>query len=267
MHVYLSPHHDDACFSLGHLASRQGGEVVNIFTRSKYLAANLPLPSDAEERIEMISAIRRQEDLAFIRAAGLNRHDLKLEEPGLVGYEPFELNDLEAAVARTSDRLIPFLLDLLPSDGDPKTVNLYCPMGIGGHRDHLSTLLTVRGAYDQLRSRCTVHLYEDLHYASVSPAREAGLKRAAEIFAGADLSSTVHFMSANEAARKMLLIGLYASQHPEPLQPAKFTPASHLTPPLVGAARARCRASTWIHRVRSDGPALHEIVWHVVAGS
>ena len=239
MQIYLSPHHDDVCFSLGHLASRQGGEIVNIFTRSQYVALNLPLPFDPEERTEAISAIRLQEDLAFMRAAGLNRHDLALEEPSLIGYQPFELANLETAVARTSKRLIPFLLGLLPSGGDPRAVNLYCPMGMGGHRDHLSTLLAVRGALDQLRSRCTLHLYEELHYASAPRAREAGLKLAAQIFAGADLAPSLHVMSANEAACKMQLVGLYASQHPETPQPAKFTPASPLR------------------------PTLHEIVWHI----
>ena len=111
-----------------------------------------------------------------MQAAGLNRHDLKLEEPRLIGYQAFDLINLEAAVARTSEQLIPFLIDFLPSGGYSREVNLYCPAGIGGHRDHLSTLLAVRGAFDKLRSRSAIHLYEDLHYASVPQARETGTK-------------------------------------------------------------------------------------------
>jgi len=38
MHIFLSPHHDDICFSLGHLAGRGGGDLVNLFTRSQYVA-------------------------------------------------------------------------------------------------------------------------------------------------------------------------------------------------------------------------------------
>jgi hypothetical protein len=241
LHIYLSPHHDDVCFSLGHCASRQGGCVVNIFTRSDHVAVSLPAPSDPALRVDFISEIRLREDEAFVRAADLDRYDLKLEEPSLIGFRPFDLVNLGAAIARTSETLIPFLFELLPSGVDPRTVNVYCPIGVGGHRDHLSTLISVRGAYDRLSTRCALHLYEDLHYASVPSAREAGLQRASELFAGQSLSSTVHFLSAGAAARKMRLVGLYASQHPRGPQPSEYVPASGLT------------------------SELHEIVWRVAA--
>jgi hypothetical protein len=204
---------------------------------------SLPLPSDPQRRVAFVSDLRRREDQAFVTAAGLDRTDLALEEPSLIGYDPFNLVDVGAAVARTSQRLIPFLFDLLPSEADPRTVNLYCPMGIGGHRDHVSTLVAVRGVYERLSKRCALHLYEDLHYASARSLREAGLRRAAELFAGFDLSATVHIMSAGDAARKMRWVGLYASQHADGLRPEQFIPASGLTSELheivwrVGAAR------------------------------
>ncbi len=233
MHIYLSPHHDDVCFSLGHLARRQGGHVVNIFTRSAYTARG------AETRIDAVTALRLAEDQAFIQAAGLSRHDLFLEEPSLIGHAPFDLTNLKAAVARTTERLLPFLLDLLPATGDPRDVHLYCPAGIGGHRDHVSTLLAVAHAHERLRERCTLHLYEDLHYASRAAARDSGLQEAARAFAGLMLSATAHFMSEADAARKMQLIGLYASQHDRPPAAKDFTPASNLT------------------------TAMHEMVWNV----
>ena len=230
MPIYLSPHHDDVCFSIGHLAGRQGGDVVNIFTRSEYVETDVALPADRGERIEAVTALRRGEDIAFVQAAGLARHDLFLEEPSLSGFGPFDLTGLPAAVIRASDRLIPFLLNLLPPAGDP--AHLYCPAGIGSHRDHITTLLAVRSAYDKLKARCTLHLYEDLHYASAPHLREAGLKRAAQVFSGMKLSPQAHVMSEDEAARKMQRIGLYASQHGTPPQPRKFMPASHLTDAL-----------------------------------
>ena len=81
LHVYLSPHHDDACFSLGHCAGRQGGRVVNIFTRSEHVAASLLLPTDPQQRVAFVSDLRRREDEAFVAAARLDRADLALEEP------------------------------------------------------------------------------------------------------------------------------------------------------------------------------------------
>jgi hypothetical protein len=239
LHIYLSPHHDDVCFSLAHCASRQGGSVVNLFTRSQHVATTLALPSEPEKRTDAISAIRRQEDMAFVGAAGLERHDLKLEEPSLLGLEPFDLANLDDAAARTSAALIPFLLDLLPASGARRSVHLYCPMGIGGHRDHLSTLISVRDAYDRLSPRCSIHLYEDLHYASVRRAREVGLRRAFEIFDRARESSSVHLLGAQDSVAKLRLIALYASQHANGPQASQFVPASGLS---LG---------------------FHEIVWHV----
>jgi len=112
-------------------------------------------------------------------------------------------------------------------------------MGIGGHRNHLSVLLAVRGAYEALGRRCAVFLYEDLHYASDARARQRGLALAAKVFAGAELSPIVVALDPPAAERKMDWIGLYASQHARPPRLTDFTPASGLSP----------------------GP--HEIVWRV----
>jgi hypothetical protein len=228
MNLYLSPHHDDVCFSIGNLASRLGGDLVNLFTTSRYVGADLDLPADEAARVEVVSRLRRLEDEAFAEAAGLARHGFGFREPRLAGYEPFDLTDLAPEVDLLLAELIPYLLDRLPSDGDPNAAGLYCPMGIGGHRNHISTLLAVRGAYTALSRRRTVYLYEDLHYASVAPVRDEGLRRAAQVFGGYRLSPIVQPLSQGEAERKMAWIGLYASQHPRTPQLADFTPASGL---------------------------------------
>jgi hypothetical protein len=112
-------------------------------------------------------------------------------------------------------------------------------MGIGAHRNHLSTLLAVRAAYETLRRRCTVFLYEDLPYATVRAARETGLRRAAEIFAGFELSGSALPLNSDDSARKLDCIRLYASQLRRPPRATDFIPAS-------GAAAG-----------------MHEIVWQV----
>jgi hypothetical protein len=239
LHIYLSPHHDDVCFSLGHFASRHGGRLVNLFTRGEHVATKLALSAEREARAEAITEIRLREDMAFAADAGLDRYDLKLEEPSLLGIEPFDLANLDAAVARTSQNLIPFLLDILPTNGDPREAHLYGPMGIGGHRDHVSTLMSLREAHGRLSRRCKLHLYEDLHYASARAAREVGLRRAFDLFPGLRKSSSVHLIGPVDAVEKMRLIALYASQHARGPQAEQFIPASGL----------------------SSG--FHEIVWHV----
>jgi hypothetical protein len=241
MQIYLSPHHDDVCFSIGSLACRLGGDLVNLFTRSCYVAVDMELPSDQAARVEVISQLRREEDCRFTEAVGLVRHDLGLWEPVLMGRGPFDVGGLEVEVGALTARLLPFILSTLPREGDPSTASLYCPMGIGGHRNHVSTLLTVRNAFDTLRRRCTVFLYEDLHYASNPRARQDGVRRATRLFAGTRFSPIVMPIAPLDSARKMQLISLYASQHPRAPQVGDFIPASGL----------------------AHGP--HEIIWKISA--
>jgi hypothetical protein len=226
MHVYLSPHHDDVCFSIGNLAGRQHGHLVNVFTRSTYVAAPMELSSDPEIRIAAVTALRRSEDLKFVHAAGLDRHDFGLSEPRLQGFTPFELSGIKDEVDQLSASLVPFLLELLPNDASREPHTLYCPMGIGGHRNHVSIMLTVRRAYRALSRRYSIFLYEDLHYASNAAARREGLARAKRVFAGTDLSGLLISMDLKAAQTKLAWIGLYASQHSRPPTMKNFTPAS-----------------------------------------
>jgi hypothetical protein len=239
MHVYLSPHRDDVCFSIGYAASRLQGHLVNLFTLTRYVAVDMELPTTDWGRVEVVSRLREQEDQLFAEAAGLQRYDLGLWEPALLGYGPFDLTNLEVEVAALSARLMPWLLSKLPSEGDSHLANLYCPMGIGGHRNHVSTVVAVRNAYDTLRQHYTLYLYEDLHYASVARVRQDGLRRATQLFAGMRLSPIVVPINSTDAERKMRLINLYASQHPHAPRAGDFTPASEIE------------------------SGLHEIVWKV----
>jgi hypothetical protein len=239
MQIYLSPHHDDICFSLAHFAGQFRGEMVNLYTRTRYVAAAIDLPTDEAARVDAVSRLRCEEDQRFAAATQLTRQDLDLKEPALMGRHWRDLADLDGEVAALSACLLPVLSDLLPKDG-PSAANLFCPMGIGGHRNHVTTLLAIRAAYNTLRTRCSVFLYEDLHYASVAQARQAGLARAAQVFAGCQLEGTALQLDPAESTRKMECISLYASQHGTPPREADFTPASGLA------------------------TGLHEIIWRVV---
>ena len=126
----------------------------------------------------------------------------------------------------------------MPPAGDPRAVELYCPAGIGAHRDHVSTLLAVSEAYEKLRGRCTLHLYEDLHYASVPQARAGGLERAAKVFSGMELSPTVHDLSEKKQPEKCSWLASMPASMPPPAA-GKFIPASNLV------------------------KSMHEIVWNV----
>ena len=226
MQIYLSPHHDDVCFSLGDMAFRRGGELVNIFTRSDYLAARMLLPTSCGSRADLVSEIRRGEDRRFAEAANLNRHDLGLSEPALVGHRPFDLTGLRQEVELLQHRLIPRLEAMLPTDSVPDAATIYCPLGIGGHRNHLAVLLAVQDNFAALSRRCDVRFYEDLHYASDAAVRDRGIARARKILAGIDLVPQIMTLDAEAAVRKMDAIRFYASQHASPPLRRHYTPAS-----------------------------------------
>lgn len=242
MHLYLSPHHDDVCFSLGHGAALTGGALVNVFTRSAWVAIPRDLPAGREARIAAISALRAGEDARFAAAAGLERHDLGLAEPPLVGRDPFDVRELKEEVDLLSATLAPKVLQLLGAAGGVAMPVLHCPMGIGGHRNHLSTLMAVRRLWPELAGRCELRCYEDLHYASAAAARERGLTFFASLFDGWARTPLVTVLSPQDAGCKLERIGFYASQHPRPPEMRQFTPASGL----------------------ADGP--HEIEWRVGPG-
>ena len=107
MHIYLSPHHDDVCFSLGHLACQTGGTLLNAFTISHYTAAPVDLPQGRDARIGFVSDLRRQEDLRFAETAGLSRHDLRLSEPPVLGLKPFDPAGMDLEVQDLTARLTP----------------------------------------------------------------------------------------------------------------------------------------------------------------
>ena len=216
--VYLSPHRDDAAFSLGALiAKTPGGTLVNIFTRSEYLAVPITLGGDTP-RVDIVSAIRAAEDEVFIARHGLEERNLGLDEPSLRGRDVFGDTAQTAPELAMLRAPLTTVLDALLAVG-PRPI--YCPAGIGGHVDHLLACrvtvewATARGLLGLLR------FYEDLPYATKRSVREEGLRR---------LRGTVPAKLRRTAWRagsdKLAAISLYPSQHRKPPMLKRFKPAA-----------------------------------------
>jgi LmbE family N-acetylglucosaminyl deacetylase len=164
-YIYLSPHYDDAAFSLGGwIGSRPGGLLVNIFTRSEYTASKVISGVDA------VSELRAREDKVFAERLQLEARAMGLKEPSLLGRKSRDVSGVE----QDAGHLRQALTALLDERVVEQTV-IFCPAGIGGHVNHLATRLvawewaTARGAERQLR------FYEDLPYASSWRYRRRGL--------------------------------------------------------------------------------------------
>jgi len=222
--VYLSPHLDDAAFSLGSLiASQPGGTLVNVFTRSSYVAGRpLDVRGDTAE-VDRISTLRAAEDVGFSERFGLVRLEIGGEEPILRGQQPFAKEAVASGVAQIKTALFD-ALDTTSSAG----ANVYCPAGIGRHADHLAVRTVAIAWYQSRNPKSALWFYEDLPYASRPRARWRGLfdlRRAV-------WPRRVRRASWRSGDRKLEQINAYPSQLDAPItdlrrfSPAAFWPAA-----------------------------------------
>lgn len=208
--IYLSPHHDDAAFSLGAwISKRPGGVLLNLFTRSEFVAGG------AFSGVEAVSAVRAAEDDAFVRGCGLDVVRLGLAEPSLRGRKSRDASH----VADDIGQLRRPLGEWLDANVDDASV-IFCPAGIGGHVNHLATRLVAwewvvaRGRETQLR------FYEDLPYASRPHLRWRGLKGLRAATAGWRLERRAW----RAGPDKLELVHLYPSQLDPEWTMRRFSP-------------------------------------------
>lgn len=239
VNVYLSPNHDDIAFSLGAwVAAHPGGVLVNLFTRSAYVAGARKSKPGPEE-IEKISALRDAEDAAFASRHALRRINLGAEEPGLRGRRSRD----PAGVADDCRQIRPALLALLADlSTREKPLRVFVPAAIGGHSNHLATRTVALEALSQRAEGVSFCFYEDLPYASAWRVRRRGL---------ADLKRATGFALEREWFRadrgKLDSINGYPSQHAEPVRGLrKFSPVA-LWPPVRHEA---------VWRIAGDLPAF-----------
>jgi LmbE family N-acetylglucosaminyl deacetylase len=203
--LYLSPHCDDIAYSLAGRILSHGyraaqGLVVTMFTQSNFAPYAAP-DLDTNE----ITRLRRGEEAAFCDALNLQVVSLPLSEAPLRGY----WTTGALFVTREAARLDPVIatvevwLQALARQYEPDEV--YAPLGIGGHVDHLVARLAAQSVFG---TRCRLLLYEDLPYAGelVEEARLAELEQAA-----AGLRSML-IPSGDWLAAKLKLLRLYSSQ-------------------------------------------------------
>ncbi len=163
--LVLSPHRDDAAFSLSFsiahwLAAGHAVTILNVFTRSLYAPY-----SDAEnvhdnDRLSYVSALRKREDESFQK-----------QFPGL---EMIDLDIKDAPIRLNCDSSIVCDMDIDPQDPAIRRVHdkvakmldtphcLVIPLGLGHHVDHR----VVRDAVLPLTPDVPCAFYEELPYAT-----------------------------------------------------------------------------------------------------
>ncbi len=218
--IVLSPHFDDACFSLGAFLQAVGhGDLVNLFTFGRYLVA----PDLAREWFSeaAIHRIRNEEDDAFARRARLLRHDLECEEPVLRGRRPNQLQGVADDVGQLEQRLLA-LLDRLARDCGGRPA-LFAPLGAGGHVNHRAAAEVVYRNLARLKEMFDLYFYEELPYAANLIHRRlalAALRRRA--------GAVRRRVFPTDWAAKKSLIELYPSQLKKTPRRRRYRPAALL---------------------------------------
>jgi LmbE family N-acetylglucosaminyl deacetylase len=165
--LVLSPHRDDAAFSLtlsiSHwLAAGHQVTILNVFTRSLYAPYSDAETMPASERLDYVSALRQLEDKSFLKMlGGGSMIDLDIKDaPIRLHCDSSIVCDMEVVATDPAiPRIRKALSDLVKAKGDAVLV---LPLGLGHHVDHR----TARDAALPLTTNLPCAFYEELPYAT-----------------------------------------------------------------------------------------------------
>jgi LmbE family N-acetylglucosaminyl deacetylase len=222
VHVFLSPHLDDAVLSCGGLIRQliKMNEKVLVVTIFAGNPGPIDAPSDLISRIHSlygdqkdIVQVRRKEDELSIGSLGADF--LHLDFPDCIyrrdeqtgGYYILASEDITGAV-KEQDRALPEKIaarirELFP---EPDNIQLYSPAGIGGHIDHR---LTYTASLLLKDSGSPLLLYEDYPYSE----NRKNIKKAYTVLSG-DFKFKKQMIKLNrkEINLKINAIAYYQSQ-------------------------------------------------------
>jgi LmbE family N-acetylglucosaminyl deacetylase len=213
--LVLSPHRDDAAFSLALSITRWRASghrvtILNLFSRSLHAPFSDVDTVHENDRLTYVSALRRREDESFARQIpGLAMVDVNLKDapirlrcdPASVWTLPVDPNDASIPKIRKA------ITNL--AEGKAAFGALVLPLGLAGHIDHRVVREAALPLYPQLPRA----FYEELPYAARPEAIDGLADPALSSQLGEPLTPVyVHGTAANPAAFKRRVAGIYASQ-------------------------------------------------------
>lgn len=170
--VVVSPHRDDAAFSLGltidaWLRAGHRVDVLNCFTLSEYAPYSDVDSLHANDRRSFVSALRRREDVAWSKqlAGRLNITDLDLlDAPLRLGCAVDEVLSVEIRPGDRAQARIAGALRKLVGKGLSEEIAIAVPLSVGSHIDHRLTREAALEAFTG--ANLPFAFYEDLPYAT-----------------------------------------------------------------------------------------------------
>jgi LmbE family N-acetylglucosaminyl deacetylase len=188
--VVLSPHRDDAAFSLSlaigsWLERGHAVEVVNCFTRSAHAPFSDVSSVHANDRMTYVTAVRAKEDESWRKQFGaaatrLSFKDLNVKDGPLRMH--CTLEELTSVAVNPVDKAMAKIQKAIEGTGA-----VLLPLALGGHVDH-RTAQEAAGAIAATSVPCA--FYEDLPYAL-----ELGAEAIAQAALGVDAELTPVFAS------------------------------------------------------------------------
>jgi LmbE family N-acetylglucosaminyl deacetylase len=221
--LILSPHRDDAAFSLSiavtnWLKSRHTVTILNVFTRSRYAPYSDAAFVHENDELSYVSAMRLREDELFIRRIketlpkglkdNLHMHDLNLKDAPIRLRIPLE--ELSDTPVNPTDPAIEKVRKALTRQFEAGAMEaLVLPAALGNHVDHL----TVRETAMSFITGIPAAFYEDLPYATTHPSAATDLEALREAAARLNepLSVVIYQVESAVDYKRRLVLG-YASQ-------------------------------------------------------
>jgi hypothetical protein len=221
--LILSPHRDDAAFSLSiaitnWLVARHNVTIFNVFTRSRYAPYSDAGFVHENDELSYVSAMRLREDELFVRRIteilpkgsknNLHMVDLNLKDAPIRLRIPLE--ELSDTPINLADHAIEKIRKALTKQFEAGSMEaLVLPAALGNHVDHL----TVREAAMSFTTSLPIAFYEDLPYATTHPSAAVDLQSLRETTAERNepLSPVIYRIESAIGRKQKLVLG-YASQ-------------------------------------------------------
>jgi LmbE family N-acetylglucosaminyl deacetylase len=221
--LILSPHRDDAAFSLSiaitnWLTARHTVTILNVFTRSRHAPYSDAGFVHENDELSYVSAMRLREDEHFLRRIAetlprglknnLHMVDLNLKDAPIRLRIPLE--ELSDTPVSSTDPSIEKVRKALTKQSEAGTMDaLVLPAALGNHIDHL----TVREAAMSFTAGVPSAFYEDLPYAATYPSAATDLEnlREAAEERNEPLSPVIYLIDSAIERKQKLVLG-YASQ-------------------------------------------------------
>lgn len=161
--------------------------------------------------VQIVSEARDAEDSNFVQQYNLTKLNLGLLDASLIPDIEGEAGDVNFEVKLLNRVLIDSILTRMKSY-PLDLFSIYCPMAIGRHRNHYSTLMSIISNYEFLSKMGKIYFYEDYPYAFDYQARVSGIAHFKKYFPEARFTKNSFSLSGDDLNKKVSAILQYGSQ-------------------------------------------------------